>query len=33
MTDSLDCSRLDSSLRLQHLCSWEMVVLIQMLPF
>ena len=31
MTESLDC-RLNSSLRLQHLCSWEMLVSIQMLP-
>ncbi len=31
MTDSLDC-RLDSSLRLQHLCGWDMIVSIQMFP-
>ena len=32
MADGLDCG-LDSSLTLQHLCSWEMIVSIQMLPF
>ncbi len=28
MTDSLDC-KFDSSLRLKHPCSWEMIVPIQ----
>ena len=31
MTDGMDC-RLDSSLRLQRLCSWEMIVPILVLP-